>query len=127
MKCGIDIIHQERVEDLVTRRGPDYLTRIWSRQEVLDCTRKDGSLKYDSLAARYAAKEAVSKAFGTGFGREGVHLDEIEIHINVYGAPFVILHGTTLEFYQKHGMKEISVSLSHHDGVAVAMCIIVEA
>ncbi len=124
MRCGIDLIHQERIEDLVTRRGVDYLSKIWTTKEIFSCTHKDGTLKFDSLAARYAAKEAVSKAFGTGFGRKGVRLEEIEILDNHLGAPYVVLHGTTKEFFKEQGFVEIQVSLSHDKNVSIAMCIL---
>jgi len=126
VKCGIDLIHQNRIEDLVTRRGVEYLSKIWTRQEIDDCTRKDKTLKYESLAARYAAKEAVSKAFGTGFGREGVRLDEIEILENALGAPYVVLHGTTRTFYKNNGYQQIEVSLSHDKDISIAMCVLKE-
>ena len=124
MKCGIDIIHHNRIEKLTERKGPDYLSKIWTAQEIKDCSRKDGSLRYDSLAARFAAKEAVSKAFGTGFGRDGVRLDEIEILENSIGAPYVVLHGTTEEFFKSSGFCEIEISLSHDQDLSTAICII---
>lgn len=126
MKCGIDLIHCNRIEDLVERRGTEYLSKIWTEKEISDCTRKDGSLKYESLAARYAAKEAVSKAFGTGIGRSGVRLEEIEILENSMGAPHVVLHGTTKIFSKKNGFEEIEISLSHDQDVSIAMCVIKE-
>lgn len=126
MKCGIDLIHWNRIEDLVARRGTEYLSKIWTEHEIRDCTRKDGSLNFASLAARYAAKEAVSKAFGTGFGRSGVRLEEIEIIENSLGAPRVVLHGTTKIFSRKNGYEEIEVSLSHDQDVSIAMCVIKE-
>jgi holo-[acyl-carrier protein] synthase len=124
MKCGIDIIHHDRIEKLAERKGQEYLSKIWTASELKDCTRKDGSLRYDSLAARFAAKEAVSKAFGTGFGRDGVRLDEIEILENSVGAPYVVLHGTTEEFFKSSGFVEIEISLSHDRDLSTAICII---
>ena len=126
MKCGIDLIHRSRIEDLASRRGTEYLSKIWTAQEIFDCTRKDGSLRYESLAARFAAKEAVSKAFGTGFGREGVRLEEIEILENPLGAPYVALHGTTETFFKNSGYDKIEISLSHDQDVCIAMCVITE-
>ncbi len=124
MKCGIDLIHNKRIEDLAVRRGAAYLSKIWTAQEILSCTKPDGSLRYDSLAVRYAAKEAVSKAFGTGFGRKGVRLEEIEIVEDDMGAPHVELHGTTKAFYQSCGYHEIEVSLSHDQDLSIAMCVV---
>ncbi len=126
MKCGIDLIHWNRIEALATRRGTGYLSKIWTAQEISDCTRTDGSFRYDSLAARFAAKEAVSKAFGTGFGREGVRLEEIEILENSMGAPYVVLHGETEAFFKRSGYEKIEVSLSHDQDISIAMCVITE-
>jgi holo-[acyl-carrier protein] synthase len=127
VRCGIDLIHQDRIEDLVNRRGVEYLSKIWSTQEIADCTRTDGTLRYESLAARFAAKEAVSKAFGTGFGREGVRLEEIEIREDANGAPYVELHGSTKAFFKKRGFVQIEVSLSHDREVSIAMCVITDS
>lgn len=124
MKCGIDLIHHKRIEELAARRGTAYLTKIWTAQEICSCTKPDGTLRYDSLAARYAAKEAVCKAFGTGFGRKGVRIEEIEIVEDDLGAPHVELHGTTKAFYQNSGYREIEVSLSHDMDISIAMCVI---
>lgn len=127
MKCGIDLIHPSRIENLVTRRGGAYLSKIWTAQEIKDCTRSDGTFRFDSLAARFAAKEAVSKAFGTGFGRDGVRLDEIEILENAAGAPYVVLHGTTRAFYERNGYRQLEISLSHDLDTSIAMCILQES
>jgi len=124
VRCGIDIVNQNRIRDLISRRGTDYLTKIWTSNEIRDCTNTDGSLRYDSLAARYAAKEAICKAFGTGFGREGVRINEIEILRDEYGAPYVITHGTTDLFFKNKEYREIGISLSHDKDICIAMCVI---
>jgi len=126
LKCGIDIIIIDRIEKMVERRGKDNLNRIWTNAEITDCTRSDGSIKFESLAARYAAKEAVSKAFGTGFGRHNVSYDEIVILKDKLGAPYITLSGLTKEYYTKQEFKNISVSLSHDGAYATAMCVIAE-
>lgn len=126
LKCGIDIVSLDRIAKLLERRGTGNLSRIWTASEINDCTRSDGSVRVDSLAGRYAAKEAVSKAFGTGFGRDGVNFEEIEIQKGKYGAPFIVLYGTTKEFFEKSNYAEISISLSHTEDTAVAMCVITE-
>ncbi|MHB1485668.1 MAG: holo-ACP synthase [Saccharofermentanales bacterium] len=124
MKCGIDIINENRIKDLISRRGTGNLTKIWTLAEIRDCTETDGSLRYSSLAARYAAKEAVCKAFGTGFGRHGVRLDEIETLQDALGAPYIKIYGTTEIFFKERGFCEISVSLSHDSDICIAMCIV---
>lgn len=124
MKCGIDIINQNRIKDLISRRGTGYLTKIWTSKEIDDCTHTDGTLKYNSLAVRYAAKEAVCKAFGTGFGRKGVRLSEIEILREPNGEPYVVMHGTTGVYFEDHKFREISISLSHDNDICIALCVV---
>ncbi len=124
MKCGLDIIHHSRIESLASRRGTDYLTKIWTAREIADCTKADGTLRFDSLAARFAAKEAVSKAFGTGIYREGIRPDEIEILENPLGAPYVVLHGAAETYFNQNGFQEIEISLSHDGDLAAAVCVI---
>lgn len=124
MKCGIDIISVKRIARLLERRGEDNLTGIWTEKEISDCRNKNGSLKTTSLAARFAAKEAVTKAFGTGFLREGIYLNDIEIQKNASGEPFIVLYASSKDFFEKSGFKEISVSLSHDVDNAIAMCVI---
>lgn len=124
MKCGIDIVSVKRIEDLVIRRGGKKLCRIWTENEIKDCTKNDGSFDYQSLAGRYAVKEAVSKAFGTGFGRCGVNAEEIEVIKDSMGKPVIELHGTTKIYYENKGYNEISVSLSHEGDIATAVCVL---
>lgn len=126
MKCGIDIINNNRIRMLVDRRGTGYLSKIWTANEVGYCTRTDGTLQYESLAARYAAKEAVGKAFGTGLLRSGIRLEEIEILNDRHGAPYVVLHGATKDFYIQQEFQGIEISLSHDGDNSVAMCILTE-
>jgi len=124
VKCGIDVVSIRRIQELVDRRGVEKLSRIWTKAEIDSATRKDGTLNVPSLAGKYAAKEAVSKAFGTGFGRSGVNFIEIEVQKGKFGEPQVILHGTTKEYYNSKGYAEICVSISHQDDIATAICVI---
>lgn len=124
MKCGIDIVDRIRVEKLVGRHERDKLIKIWTADELSESTDSKGRLKIDSLAARFACKEAVAKAIGTGFGKSGVSAGEIEILKNSLGEPFVILHGQTKAYFEQCGFHSIAVSLTHTDDVAAAVCII---
>ncbi len=126
MKCGIDIVSIKRIQELVERRGSEKLSRIWTKSEIESATGKDGTLNIPSLAGKYAVKEAVSKAFGTGFGRCGVNFIEIEVKKGKFGEPQVILHGTTKEYYDSKGCEGICVSISHEGDIATAICIIQE-
>lgn len=124
MKCGIDIIDIKRVKSLVDRHELTSLNRIWTSNELKSSITQNGIIKYDSLAAKFACKEAVSKALGTGFGKTGVHADQIEILKNELGQPYVVLYGSTKKFFEKSGYKSIEVSLTHTAEVSAAICII---
>ena len=124
MKCGIDIVDSARVEKMIKRRGRDKLDCIWTKDELTACTDSKGMFRYHSLAARFACKEAVAKAIGTGFRRHGVSPAEIEIVKNAAGEPSVVLHGQTKSFFESCGFHSVSVSLTHTKDLAAAVCII---
>jgi holo-[acyl-carrier protein] synthase len=124
VKCGIDIVDIVRIEKLVSRHDRDKLSRFWTEGEIAGCTDSKGRLKIGSLAARFACKEAVAKALGTGFGKQGVSPEEIEIGKNDSGEPVVILHGKTKAYFEKCGFHCVSVSITHTGDVAAAVCII---
>lgn len=126
MKCGIDIVSAKRIKELVERRGVEKLLRIWTQLEINDATTKRGLIDYASLAGKYAVKEAVSKAFGTGFGRSGVNFQEIEVQKGEYNQPFVKLYGTTYEYFKSRNYKGLCVSISHEGDIATAICILEE-
>ena len=77
------------------------------------------------FAARFAAKEAVSKAFGTGFSNQ-VNWRDIEIRRKATGEPFVVLHSGAAELAKRLGIRTIFVSLSHSDEYAVANAVLVK-
>lgn len=78
----------------------------------------------ESLAARFAAKEAVSKALGTGIWRHGIRFTDIEIIVDEFGKPSVIFHGNAKEEFDRIGGLHSAVSISHDGDQAVAMCVI---
>jgi holo-[acyl-carrier protein] synthase len=124
LKCGIDIVSISRIGKLIQRRGETGLAAIWTQREIKDCKTKDGTLNISSLAARYAAKEAVAKAFGTGFLRHGIRPGDIEIQRNDSGEPCVVLYSASRSYFEQGGYNEIAVSLSHDADTATAMCVI---
>ena len=124
MKCGIDIVDTPRITRMVRRRGAEGLSLLWTQREIAECTGRDGSLKIESLAARFACKEAVAKALGTGFGRKGVRASDIEILRHPSGEPYATLHGTTKTYFDQSGYSGIAVSLTHTETVAAAVCIL---
>ncbi|MBN2550032.1 MAG: holo-ACP synthase [Anaerolineales bacterium] len=113
---GIDLIEIERLGGALQRHGERLLQRIYTPQEILDC---QGRLP--SLAARFAAKEAVAKALGTGIGLVGWR--EIEIRLGELGQPVLHLHGAAAERAMALGLANWSISLSHSQDHAIALAV----
>src|SRR5688572_1072168 len=118
---GIDIIEVARIRSALERFGDRFLRRILRPDEVSYCFLYKSSAPH--VAARFAAKEAISKAFGTGIGR---HLawQDMEIKREESGRPFVVLHGAGLKLLAERGGKVIHVSLSHTENYAAAVAIL---
>ena len=119
MKCeiGVDLIEVERIRSLRERWGSRFEERIFTPAEREYCARKHDPMQ--SLAARFAAKEAVFKALGTGWNF-GMRWQEIEILNDHYGKPEVRLTGAVLEYAIRKNMACIQISLSHTEHYAVA-------
>lgn len=113
---GVDIIEIERVRQSVARFGVRFLNRVYTRAEQDYCRGRA-----PQLAGRFAAKEAVSKALGTGIRR--IHWRNIEILPNRAGAPRVTLHGPAQERFAALGLASLEVSISHSRDNAVAVAI----
>ena len=105
---GVDLVDIARFERTIDRT-PRLLTRLFSASERL--------LKPHSLAARYAAKEALIKALG---GSDGVHWTEIEIASEASGRPVFALSGATAATIADRGITVVHLSLSHDAGLAAA-------
>ncbi len=119
IRCGIDLIENQRVADGIERLGERFLNRFFTPGERADCEDMP-----HRLAARLAAKEAVSKALGTGIG--DVRWVDIEIRCNnPRKRPTLYLHGEASRIAQEMGLTEWDVSLTHTkdhaSAVAVAM------
>ena len=127
--CGTDLIRISRIERAVTRLGSRFLERVFHESELKACG-WPGALRMSSLAARFAAKEAVSKALGTGIWRQGVQWTDIRIGqkkddaSQQTGQPIVDLFGKALSRYQEMNGSSISISMSHDGDLALAFCII---
>ncbi|MGD0812195.1 MAG: holo-ACP synthase [Verrucomicrobiota bacterium] len=121
---GIDIIEVRRVEAAREKFGARFLRRILRPSELAYC------LSYKSpgpfLAARFAGKEAISKAFGTGIGRQ-LGWQDIEICRKDSGEPFVVLHGKGQTLLRERGGRLVHLSLSHTSQHATATAILESA
>lgn len=121
ISCGTDIVEVSRIKKSV-QNSISFANRVYTVAEQEYClSRKAG--RFQSLAARFAAKEAVSKALGTGIG-DSAELLDIEISNDTLGKPMVVLKGKALKtFTEKHG-KSIEISLSHSHDYAVAFAVL---
>ncbi len=113
---GIDIIEIGRIEEAVRRWGLRFLQRVYTEAELRLCHNKPSS-----LAARFAAKEAVMKTLGTGVN--GVSWREIEILSDSRGKPLVCLCGKAHERAKELGLSNLFVSLSDSREYAVAFVV----
>jgi holo-[acyl-carrier protein] synthase len=113
---GVDIVEIERVEGSIKRYGSRFLNRIYTDAELELCR-----TNVPELAVRFAGKESVMKALGTG--RRGVSWRDIEILRNKHNAPLVYLHGRARSRAKKLGIEEIVISLSHSRDYAIATAI----
>ena len=118
---GLDIIDVDRVRAIHKRWGDRFLSKFLS--DVEKAYFRAASDPAPGIAARFAAKEAVSKALGTGIGgRVGWH--DIEIAYESSGRPTVTLHAGALEVLRELGGRQVLISLSHSQGQAAAMAVI---
>lgn len=116
LRTGVDIIEVDRLRAAIERHGERFLTRIFTKAE-LDQLAED----LPSLAARWACKEAVAKALGTGIG--DVSWLEIEVLRGPAREPVLNLYGAAEDLAHKHGIRRWSISLSHTSEHAVAMAV----
>lgn len=113
---GVDIVEVERIEKSVARFGEHFLRRIYTDQELAYCQGRA-----NSLAARWAAKEAVAKALGTGIGN--VTWLDIEVVCDVSGRPSLQLHRTAAQKAAELGLETWLLSLSHTESTAIAFVV----
>jgi holo-[acyl-carrier protein] synthase len=115
-QVGIDAIEPTRIAALAGRWGERFLGRIFTPAE-----RELTGGRFSSLAARFAAKEAVAKALGTGMG--AVAWREIEVLSNERGRPILILHGAAAARAAHLGLRHWSISLTHLADIALAVVV----
>lgn len=121
LSSGVDIIEVERVRHSYEKFGERFLKRIFRSREIAYCFTHREPTPF--LAARFAAKEAMSKAFGTGIGHELGWLD-MEVGRKTTGEPFAILHDRAYELLRQREAGAIHVSLSHTSTLATAVAIL---
>jgi holo-[acyl-carrier protein] synthase len=118
---GIDIIEVARIALSYEKFGERFVNRILLPDEITYCLSHRNPAPF--LAVRFAAKEAISKAFGTGIGA-ALGWQDMEICKKESGEPFVVLHGKGRELFAARGTKQLLVSLSHTENYAAATAVL---
>ncbi|WPQ65330.1 holo-ACP synthase [Chitinophaga sancti] len=118
---GTDIVDVARIGAKIAR-GIGFKELVFTPHEIAYCEQQVHSEEH--YAARFAAKEALLKALGTGYMHGGVHFNEIEITNDATGKPLLQLIGNARFHYEQLQIKQILVSLSHINTTAVATVII---
>jgi len=116
LRAGVDMIEVERIDQAILRHGDRFFSRFFTKQELIDSNGRT-----TTLAARFAAKEAVAKALGTGIGEVGWL--EIEILTGPRREPILLLHGDALRVSRQLGLSHWTISLSHTHEHAVAVVV----
>ena len=118
---GIDIIEVARIAASYEKFGERFVNRILLPAEIAYCLSHRKPAPF--LAVRFAAKEAISKAFGTGIGAQ-LGWQDMEICKKESGEPFVVLHGKGRELFAARGAKQLLVSLSHTENYAAVTAVL---
>ncbi|MHB8754369.1 MAG: holo-ACP synthase [Candidatus Acidiferrales bacterium] len=118
---GVDIAEIDRLEKAVARHGNAFLERVFTPAEIAYCERH--RTKFERYAARFAAKEAMMKALGTGW-RKGVRWRDIEIKNEPSGKPALHLAGEAAAQASRLGAKRFLLSMTHTGNLAYAQVIL---
>src|SRR5438552_19049176 len=118
---GVDLVECARIQRSIDRFGDRFLHRVFTDGEI----EYSMSMKFTArhLAARFAAKEAVSKAFGTGIGK-AMGWKDIDVHRKPSGEPFVVLEGGAKKLAEERGVSAVWITLSHTEHHAIAMIVV---
>lgn len=118
---GVDLVECSRIQHSLDRFGERFLHRVFTDGEIA----YSNSMKFPArhLAARFAAKEAVSKAFGTGIGKS-MGWRDIDVQKKQSGEPFLVLTGGAEALARERGITNALITLSHTDQHAVAMIVL---
>ncbi len=123
LSVGTDLVEVARVARVIARHGARFLRRVFTPAELAACgvDEPGAALRVESLAARWAAKEAAAKALGTGIGH--VTWLEIEVLQNGDGCPSLRLHGRAGALAAEKGLTRWALSLAHDGGLALAFVV----
>jgi len=118
---GIDVVDCARIESSIERFGERFLQRVFTEGEIA----YSQSMKFPArhFAARFAAKEALSKAFGTGIGKS-MGWRDLDVRKKESGEPYVVLSGGAEKMAQELGVEKVWISLSHTESIGIATIIL---
>ena len=114
---GTDITECVRIAQMIDKHGELFLTRVYTQQEIAYCSARKAATQH--YAGRWAAKEAVLKAIGTGWSR-GIHWTDIEVVNAVGGKPSIAIAGEARHICEERGIGDILISISHSRNYAIA-------
>lgn len=119
LRTGVDLIEIDRIQKAIDRHGDRFLQRIFTPSEIAYCKNR-----MESLAGRFAAKEATAKALGTGIWRSGIGWTDIEVQRNPQtGEPSIALTNAAAERATALNLHEWSISLTHDSKSAIAFVV----
>ena len=119
---GTDIVEIQRIASALERQGDKFVQRILTKSEIVEYQARGNSVAF--LAKRFAAKEAIAKALGTGIGR-GISFQQLIVSNNSYGAPQVELRANAAERLKQLGGSKVLLSLSDEKSYALAYVAII--
>lgn len=120
--CGVDMIEIKRMKKAIEKHGRSILEKVFTPDEISYCENRK-SMKFQSYAARFSAKEAVSKALGTGIS-SGISFRDIEITVTETGKPQVVFHGRAKEIFGRIKGVSADISLTHTQDYACAFAVL---
>ena len=118
---GVDVVDCARIESSIERFGERFLRRVFTEGEIA----YSQSMKFPArhFAARFAAKEALSKAFGTGIGKS-MGWRDLDVRKKESGEPYVVLSGGADQMANDRGITKVRISLSHTDTIGMAIIVL---
>lgn len=119
---GTDIVETLRIAQMIERHGELFLLRVFTAHEVGYCSARKAATQH--YAGRWAAKEAVLKALGTGWSR-GITWRDIEVRNEIGGKPHIVLEGGALDVSRRLGIEQMLISISHCRAYATAYALAV--
>ena len=122
---GIDAVHIPRIVSQLEKRPDAFINKCYTEGEKeYALSHKAPARQAEIFAGRFAAKEAVSKALGTGIMSEGIAMTDVEVITDGRGAPLLVLHGSAEAKARELHVISSSVSITHEKDYAAAICVL---